>query len=502
MKNITNLLSPENRFSSLFSLLAGALTVFAFAPFNQPWLIFIAMAVLFYSWSGSSPKRALINGWLFGIGMQCTGVSWIYYSLHFHGGSPPFLAVVIIFLLATYLSIYPALAGFVINRFCKSTTTLRLLLLYPVAWALFEWLQGIVMTGFSWMQLGYTQIDLPLSGYAPVIGNHGVGLLVAFTSGWLVLFVTQKSVRKISLSIVIVIWVLGFALKQVNWTTETGDSIQVALLQGNITQDKKWKREMRQPTLNLYRELSLQQERSDLIIWPETAIPSYLHGVTNYVEQLKKDMQARDADLLAGLFIKDSKTNRYFNSLINVRGGEYRKRHLVPLGEYIPLRILVDFFNRWIHIPMSDIDVGDPEQPLLQAAGQPLGVSICFEDAFARDVLSDLPRATLLVNVSNDAWFDGSHEAYQHHVIARMRALETGRYMLRATNTGISSIIGPRGEEIAVAPLYERHVLNAEVQPMKGSTPYVIWGDYLVLIVGMIVIGGFIYRLRINKRYY
>jgi apolipoprotein N-acyltransferase len=498
LKIFSTLLNPESRYFPLINLIAGALLTLAFAPFHQIWLVFLLPAVLFYGWSVSTPKQALLNGWLFSVGLQCSGVSWIFYSLHYHGGSPSILAVLMIFLLAAYLSIYPALAGFLINRYCKVSAVIKLMVLYPVAWALFEWLQGIVMTGFAWMQLGYTQIDLPLAGYAPVLGNHGVGLFVAATSGLIVLMVTRPAVWKKWLVTVAAFWIIGFILKQVAWTEPVGEAVRVSLVQGNIPQSIKWKREMRQPTLMRYRNLSLQQKDTDLIIWPETALPGYQHNLPVYLDNLRETMKERNVDLLTGIFIKDMKKGRYYNSLINIHGGEYRKRHLVPLGEYIPLRFLASFFNRWIKIPMSDIDVGDDSQPLLRAAGQPLGVSICFEDAFARDVRKDLPEATLLVNVSNDAWFEDSHELYQHHEIARMRALESGRYMLRSTNTGISSIIGPHGEVVALAPHFKIHVLNATVQPMKGATPYIFWGDYFLLLTGISVIGWFVFRSRGN----
>lgn len=486
----------NNRYLALFSLVAGALTVFAFAPFGHAWLVFPLVAFLFYVWSISSPKKALLHGWLFGLGMQCAGVSWIYFSLHYHGGSPTLFAVLLIFFLASYLSIYTALAGYVVNRFCNVDAKFKLVLLYPAAWALFEWLQGIVLTGFSWQQLGYTQIDMPLSGFAPVIGSHGVGLLVAITAGGLVSWLVNTDCRRKIPTLLTVIWIASFFLTQVEWTEVDGDEIKVAIVQGNISQSLKWKPHTKYPTLNLYRQLSQEQSDVDLIIWPETAIPGYQHQLKGYIADLSSNMKAKQADLLAGIFIKDEAEGRYYNSLINVNGGEYRKRHLVPLGEYVPLRSLVNFFNQFVQIPMSDIASGDYDQPLLQAAGQPLGVSICFEDAFARDVRKDLPEATLLVNVSNDAWFDGSFEPFQHHAIARMRALETGRYMLRATNTGISSIIDPMGKEVAVSPQFEIHVLKAGVRPMKGATPYVLWGDLMLVLICLTALGTTAYIAR------
>ena len=497
-QRLSNFLS-ESCFSPLLSLLAGALTVLAFAPFNQVWLIYLLIAFIFYIWSLSPPKKAFFHGWMFGLGMQGVGISWLYFSLHYHGGSPAFFAVLLVFLLAAVLALFTAMMGFTVNRFCKSSNPVKLVCLYPMAWALFEWLQGIVLTGFAWQQLGYTQIDLPLSGFAPVIGSHGISLLVAMTAGGMISWLVNSDCRRKIPTLLTVIWLSGFFLQEVVWTEASGDEIKVALIQGNIPQSLKWKSESRVSTLQRYRQLSLEQEDVDLIIWPETAIPGYQHQLNGYIDDLNVTMQKTETDLLAGIFIRDFDTSRYYNSLININGGEYHKRHLVPLGEYIPLRFLVDFFNRFVKIPMSDIDSGADEQPLLRAAGQPLGVSICFEDTFARDVRRDWPEATLLVNVSNDAWFDGSFEPVQHHAIARMRALESGRFMLRATNTGISSIIGPKGEEIAVSTQFETAVIKASVQPMKGSTPYVFWGDMLLVLTCLGVLAGFIFKTQREK---
>jgi len=486
----------ESRFSPLLSLFSGALTVLAFAPFNQVWLLFLLIAFIFYIWSISEPKKALLHGWMFGLGMQGVGISWLYFSLHYHGGSPALFAIFLVFSLAAGLAIFTALMGFSVNRFCNVSHAVKLVLLYPVIWALFEWMQGFILTGFAWQQLGYTQIDLPLSGFAPLIGGHGVGLLVAVTSGSMVLFFLDSNWRKKILLLVMAIWLAGFFLRQIAWTEATGDEVNVVLIQGNIPQSLKWKQESKIPTLQRYRQLTLEQKNVDLIIWPETSIPGFQHQFKEYIADIAQSMKKTETDLLAGIFIRDFDTGRYYNSLINVHGGEYYKRHLVPLGEYIPLRFLVDFFNRWVKIPMSDIDAGVNDQPLLCGAGQPLGISICFEDTFARDVRRDLPEATLLVNVSNDAWFDGSFEPVQHHAIARMRALESGRFMLRATNTGVSSIIGPKGEEIVISPQFETYVLKASVQPMKGATPYIFWGDWMLVLTCLGLLAGFIFKTR------
>lgn len=482
------------------SLLAGGLTTLAFAPFDLSWLVFFTLAAVFYLWHILPLKQAVISGWLFGLGLQCTGVSWIYHSLHTHGSAPALFAGLLIFLLCCYLSIYTALSVYAVNRYLPAKPALRFVLFYPASWVVFEWLQGYVMTGFAWMQLGYTQIDFPLSGFAPVFGNHAVGGFIAVTAGVLVLVLSQY--RQLSyrhsagvVLALMLLWLTGSLVKNINWTEQTGEAIKVSVIQGNIAQKEKWKLHMKQRTLDMYRDLSLTQKDVDLIVWPETAVPDYQHRAAPYLRQLSREMKQRNTDLLLGIFIRND-NNRVLNSVINVNGGVYHKRHLVPLGEFIPLRFLIEFFNRFVKIPMSDIDSGEENQPLITAAGVPLGLSICFEEAFARDVIRDLPAAELLVNVSNDAWFEDSHEPHQHHAIARMRALEAGRYMIRSTNTGITSLIGPHGEVITQLPQFETAILKGEVQPLGGATPFVRWGDGLIVGLCGLLLLGFVFSSR------
>ncbi|HEB81637.1 MAG TPA: apolipoprotein N-acyltransferase [Gammaproteobacteria bacterium] len=477
----------------ILSPLAGALSTLAFAPFDLSWLLLLTLAVAFYCWHLLPAKQAAISGWLFGMGLQCSGVSWIYYSLHVHGSAPAVFAILLIFLLCAYLSLYTGLAAWVVNRFLPDDARLRMLLFYPASWLLFEWLQGYVMTGFAWMQLGYSQIDSPLAGFAPLIGNHALSVLLGFSAGALVLLVLDNNLRRrtILLVSVLALWGVGALLKNTRWTEPSGEAIRVSIIQGNIAQKDKWKASMRQPTKKLYRDLSLQQKDVDLIVWPETAIPDYLGRVRLYLREIGLHLKQQDIDLLFGIFHRNAQ-GRLLNSVVSMDEGRvsgiYDKRHLVPLGEYIPLRFLIEFFNRFVKIPMSDIISGEDDQPLITAAGVPIGVSICFEEAFSRDVLKDLPQAAVLLNVSNDAWFEDSIEPHQHHAIARMRALETGRYMIRSTNTGITSFIDPQGRVVKQLPQFEVGVLKAEVQPMQGATPYVRWGDWLGVALSLLVL--------------
>ncbi len=481
---------------SLLSLVAGGLTTLAFAPFDLSWLAFLTLAVAFYFWNKLPAKQAAMSAGLFALGLQGTGVSWIFLSVHTHGNAPALFAALLIFLLACYLSLYTAMAAYTVNRYLPNKPVLRLMLFYPASWVVFEWLQGYVFTGFAWMQLGYTQIDLPLSGFAPVFGNHAVSGFVAMSAGALVLLVLygRQGQLKSALSVllpVLLLWLLAAQLKTVSWTEKAGDAIHVSVVQGNIAQADKWKPEIKQLTLDRYRDLTLaQQQDVDLFVWPETVVPSFLHRVEPYLLQLRLDMQQREADLLLGIFVKNEQ-NRTLNAAISINGGIYYKRHLVPLGEYVPFRFLIEFFNRFVDIPMSDIITGPDQQALLMVDGIPLGLNICFEQVFSRNIIRDLPEAKLLVNMSNDAWFEDSHQPHQHHVIARTRALETGRYMIRSTSTGITSLIGPHGEVIKQLPQFEIAVLNGEVQPLSGATPFVRWGDGLIVGLCSLFLLGF-----------
>ncbi len=471
----------------VLALTCGALLPLSFAPYDYFWLQFPLIAFIFFACLEQTAKVAFRRAYLFGMGWFVHGIYWLYYSLHFHGGMPAPVAVITIILLSAYMALFPALAFYLSNRFIKASKFNMLVVVYPISWMLFDWFRGYFLTGFPWVQIGMAQIDTYLIGYAPLIGGLGVGLLVTVICGLLVINIF-KPYLKATLSAIVFIYVSGYLLGLISWTDEVGEPIKVSMIQGNIAQAEKWKKQNYRPTLKMYRELTQQHWDSDLIIWPETAIPGFKSQVPYYLEQLSKEAQATDTDVLLGLFTRNAQTRRYYNSMITLDDQVYLKRHLVPLGEYFPLRPLLGFFAQWVNIPMSDIDSGEDVQPLINAAGQKIGLSICFEDAFDRSVLLDLPEATLLINVSNDAWFENSSQPWQHHQIARMRALEAGRVLLRVTNTGVSSIIDRNGDVLHQSPQFERNVITANVQAYEGATPYVLWANYLLIISGILVL--------------
>ncbi len=468
-------------------LISGALMPFSFAPYGLFWLQFPLLALLFLTCLQQTPGIAMRRGFLFSLGFFVHGIHWIFYSLHYHGAAPQALAIIIVVLLAACLSLFPALALYLSNRLFSRVGAPLMLLIYAIGWMQFEWLRGYFLTGFPWLQIGTAHVDGWLAGYAPLFGGLGVGFLVALIAAALALSLVKKQPLYV-LACGTVIYLGGFLLSQISWTQAVGEPVKVSLVQGNIPQEQKWRPEMYAPTLQMYRQLTRQHLQSDLIIWPETAIPGFIDRVTDYLSALAAEAERSNTEVLLGVFVRDVEKGRYYNSLVDLNGQVYRKRHLVPLGEYFPLRPLLGFFAQWIDIPMSDIDRGESDQPLITVAGQPVGVSICFEDAFDRDVLRDLPEATLLVNVSNDAWFEDSPQPWQHHQIAQMRALESGRSLMRVTNTGVTSFIGADGRVQAMATQFKREVLTHEVQAYNGATPYVRWKNYLLISGGLIAL--------------
>ena len=471
---------------------AGLLLPLAFAPFKLFPLALLSPAVLFVSWSDASPRRAALRGFLYGLGMFGLGVSWVYVSMHRYGNMPAPLAGFAVLLFVTGLSLYPAMLGWAQARIFRKRGMLHAVILLPTLWVLFEWTRGWFLTGFPWLNLGYSLVASPLAGYAPWLGVYGVSFFCAASAGLLAWGVREpKRFLTSGLALIAVIWVGGWLAGKMEWVHPVDKPLRVSLIQGNVPLDSKWRPESRRSIMSRYLALSAGAPPSDLIIWPESAVPAYLDEIgSDYLDSLRRISQAAHVDFLIGVVERDKDKRRYYNSVISIspHPGAYRKRHLVPFGEYPPLPPLFAWLMQSLQIPMSDFTPGPPDQPPLQAAGEKIGVSICYEDAFGEEVIDAVPRATLLVNVSEDAWFGDSFAPHQRIQMARMRALETGRPMLRAANTGPSVVIDPQGNVIARAPPFQVYVLTATVQPMQGTTPYVRFGNVpLVLFLAAIV---------------
>jgi len=473
---------------------AGALTTLAFAPFDLAPLAVFGPALLFHLWQSGSPRSGFLHGWLFGLGLLGSGVSWLHISIDQFGnvGLPLALLITSGFVLGVALLF--GLAGWLSARLAVGHPAARLLLVYPALWVLLEWLRGWVLTGFPWLALGYSQICWPLDGLAPLLGVYGVSWGVAFSAGALVLALEVTGRRRLyPLLGAVVLWICVWGAGTLSWTQPAGQPLRVSLVQGNVPQALKWQPKQLLRTLELYLTLTEAHWDSDLIIWPETAVPALAHRVEeSFLAPLAERARAHDSEILLGIPVLESETDRYYNAMITL-GGErasYYKRHLVPFGEFLPLKGLLGPVLDWLSIPMSDFSSGDgAKKPLVPLLGYRVGVSICYEDAFGEEVVEALPEAAFLVNASNDAWFGDSLAPHQHLQMARMRARETERYLLRSTNTGISAIIGPRGELLGRSPGFAEDVLSGEISPLRGMTPYAWLGNAGIVLLAMVFLG-------------
>ena len=483
---------------------AGVLLPLAFSPFDLFPLAVLSPALLFVLWPDASPGRAAFRGFLYGAGMFGLGVSWVYVSMHHYGNMPAPLAGLAVLLFVAGLALYPALCGWWQARFFSARGAWHAMVLLPSLWVLFEWIRGWFFTGFPWLNLGYSQVSSPLAGYAPWLGVYGVSFFCALSAGLLAWGArAPEKFLKLGLPLFTVIWIGGWLAGKIEWVQPAGNPLQVTLIQGNVPLDSKWRPESRATIMNRYAALSAGAPKSDLIIWPESAVPAYLDEIdSGYLEGLRRISQAARVDFLLGVVERDKDKHHYYNSVVSIspQPGIYRKQHLVPFGEYPPLEPLFSRLMRNLQIPMSDFSSGSPNQPPLFAAGQKIGVSVCYEDAFGEEVIRTLPSATLLVNVSEDAWFGDSLAPHQRIQMARMRALETGRPLLRAANTGPSVAIDHHGDVMARSPQFQIHALTVSVQPMQGATPYVRLGNWPIVLWVILMAAAAAMGARAQKR--
>jgi apolipoprotein N-acyltransferase len=481
--------APALRWAPLIALAAGALNVFSFAPFGIWPLQIATMALVFWLVSrASSPKRAALTGWAYAAGWTTAGVHWLYISMHQYGGLPGWMAAIAVVLLAAALALFPALAmagSIWLKRRWPLAPAALFLLVLPSAWTLSEWLRGWVFTGFPWVTSGYAHSTGPLAGFAPLAGVYGLAWLSAVIAGSVVLLFSKQ---RLALALPALLLAAGFGLQQVEWTEPHGAPISVRLLQGNVPQELKFAPEVISDTLSLYHDM-IRAAPADLIATPETAIPLFARQLPpDYLGRLTGFAQQTKSHVALGIPLSDGPAN-YANSVLGIppapdaRPYRYDKHHLVPFGEFIPLG--ARWFVNMMNIPLGDFTRGNPLQPPFAVKDQWVMPNICYEDLFGEEIAAQLaasrfagmPQATMLLNVSNIAWFGDSIALPQHLQISQMRALETGRPMLRATNTGATAVINPKGEVIAQLPPFERGVLSATVQGYKGLTPYSLYGN-------------------------
>jgi apolipoprotein N-acyltransferase len=478
---------------SLVALAAGVLFSLSFAPFGVWPLAILMPAVLVWLWDGAAPKRAGWLGFWFNVGTFSVGTYWLYISLRIIGGAPIVLALLLMIALVAIMGLYHFLLGWVVAKFLPARGAMRWMVGIPGAWLLVEWWRSWFISGFGWLAVGYSQTDTWLGNLAPVVGQFGIGLVALVMAGGLATIVLgSKRERVAAAGGIVALWGVAFAFGRISWTQPFGHPITVAVVQGAIPQDDKWLTENLQATLDLYRDMSRQAYGTDLVVWPESATPALFNDLVPYFDQVYSEASAKGSALVTGVLREDR--GLYYNSVLALEPGAqapswHDKHHLVPFAEFFPVPKFVREWLRLMNLPYADFTRGAADQAPVVAAGQRINATVCYEDAYGSSQLGALETATLLVNVTNDAWFGKSSARYQHLQISRMRAMEADRPMIRAANNGVSAAIDERGRVLTTAPEYEANVMRARVQPRTGRTPYAYVGNWpsvcLALVFGL-----------------
>lgn len=475
---------------------AGAIATLAFAPFSYPLLAIVSIATLYLLTLKSD--SALLTGWLYGLGYFTAGVSWVYVSIHSHGGMGVLSAALMTLIFTGALAILFGAQIWLYKRLFINGSAPG----FVALWILFEWMRSWLFTGFPWLLIGYAFIDTPLISLAPIGGVWLVSAMV------LIIAVSASHVihRKKPTPLLLILTILGASyLIPSHWTESSEQNVSITLIQPNLAQESKWQIEQVDRHIQNIINLSVQAPATDLLIWPETAVPKLIGRAINQISPLVEILNQQGTTLISGFPRKEwsesQQRNLYHNSVGTLTGkiSLYDKQRLVPFGEYIPfenqLRGLIAFFD----LPMSSFSL--PEQPTYQVETPhgSLAGAICYEIAYPELVRKNAHQSDMILTLSNDTWFGGSHGPDQHFEIARMRAIENGRPVIRATNNGISGFIDAKGQVLATAPRFEMAIITHEIAPRMGQTPYQQFGLWPALILAAALFLAALYRHRSFK---
>lgn len=477
------------RFLYLISLFLGAILTLGYAPFSHWYIVFPSFIAFLYLLE-SQETSAFKIAWFFGLGWFGAGISWVHVSISTFGGIPLVASVGMMLLLCGYLALFPALCLSLLKRYIP----LQLWpLMLPAMWFIAEWLRSWLLSGFPWLSIGYSQISSPLAGFIPLVGETGLSMLIVSLCA-AALLALKRNRFVIPGAYIAVSFVVGFIIQQVNWVKPTEEKTRISMVQGNIEQALRWVPEQDFPTMNKYLSLTEPYWSSDVIIWPEAAIPRLEPLAQDYITQLDEQAFGTDTGLVTGIVNYNFETKEAFNNLIVVgkkapesteghyqyfHDNRFAKHHLLPIGEFIPLESWLRGLAPIFDLPMSSFARGDFQQKNLLVNGRTMAPAICFEIAFPRQVAANLNSETdFIITVSNDAWFGASHGPDQHLEIAQMRAKEFGIPVLRATNNGITAFIDQKGNITQRAPQFEDSVISETVTSYSGITPYRYFGDF------------------------
>lgn len=482
----------------LISFILGCIGVFAYSPFDNWGIAYLCAFGLIFAVTQKTNKIAYYSVLLWSMGYFCTGVNWVSISMMQFGGVPKIVSYLAVGLLALYLSLYNLF-------FCVIIQRVRISNPFVIAsvFTFTEYLRGIVFTGFPWLQLGYTQIDSPFYGLAPILGVEGLTFFVILVSAYLVQFLYQFVKKDFNLTacfniliIPSVIAVISIGLQYINWVkVDNIKQTKIALIQPNIEQILKWDPNYFQQHIATYQQLILPLlDKNDMMILPESAFPALENNITPLFKELEQVAKQNKTTFIVGTL--NAQNNQMYNSAI-VLGNKhqsisqqnierYNKHHLVPFGEYVPFGNLLDWMRDIFILPIN-LSQGEFIQAPLKVNNTMFNMAICYEIVFGDQVQKNQKQgnADYLLTLSNDAWFGNSIGPWQHLQMARMRALELGKPLIRATNTGISVFVDHLGKVIKQASQFKETILTHKLSTTSGKTPFTLWGNWTIYLLSL-----------------
>ncbi len=506
-----------HRRQMILALTSGILLTLSFPNVDLSGLAWVAMVPLILALREVHRGSGFWIGFTTGMAHFVTLVYWTVHTMNTYGHLPWYQCIFLLILLAAYLSLYPALFGVAVTRLCNRPGSL--ILTAPAVWTALEFLRTWLFTGFPWELLGYSQYNHPwIIQVADLWGVYGLSTLIMWVNATIALVLLKwldKPWRAHRISsrttwiaaasaATMLILTIGYGIYRVGTTDKSAakaPQAKIAVIQGNIDQAVKWDPKFQILTTAMYRKLSLRAaaDNIDLVIWPETATPFYFLHDMQLSAMVTQTIEATGAYFIVGSpsFSTHPKGLDYHNSAFMVTpegksNGKYDKVHLVPFGEYVPLKRWLPFIKKMVS-QVGDFKSGAPGSTLAWQNHR-VGVLICYEAIFpslARTMVQN--GAHLLVNITNDAWFGHTSAAFQHYSMAVFRAVENKRWLARAANTGISGFIDPCGRIVKATPLYEKAVATAQVALLEQKSYYSQWGDWPLALLTfgfpMVIIG-------------
>ena len=496
------------------ALVAGLILTFGYAPYQIWPIAFFSIAAIIFCINPNNTgkahaKSAAKYGFIFGLGWFGAGISWVHVSIATFGGMPLIASLSLMALLCSYLALFPAMAFWAATRFASGPKSMGALLIASIA--ISEYLRGHLLTGFPWLSFGYTQTDGPLRLLAPYIGEFGL-TLTCVGIGFALYRLTQKDFKTPLISAAALALLVIGALNSGN-NRYSGKEMSTLLVQGNIKQHLRFEPSEFWTTMSKYQDLTRPHWDADLVVWPEAAVPEIEALADTYLANLDSAASFNKTALVTGIVDYQLDTKTIYNTLIVVGNKEhndehghyryldknrYRKHQLLPIGEFVPFQDILRPIAPLFDLPMSSFTRGDRVQNNLRANGFNLLPAICYEIVFADLVRGNYQsNSDLLFTVSNDAWFGDSIGPLQHMQIARMRALELQRPLVRVTNNGVSAVYDPISHTQQTMPQFEAATMKADINLIQGDSVYSQYGNVFVWgFVVLMMIGGIGVRFR------